>query len=57
MCDVDGYIFSPEGIEFCEDMELNPHKMVTHIETYDAVDKHDKHVAAKQAEKLEEGLI
>lgn len=57
MCDVDGYIFAPEGIEFCEDMELNPHKMVTHIETYDAVDKHDKHVAAKQAEKLEEGLI
>ena len=57
MCDVDGYIFSPEGIEFCEDMELNPHRMVTHIETYDAVDKHDKHVAAKQSEKLEEGLI
>lgn len=57
MCDVDGYIFAPEGIEFCEDMELNPHKMVTHIETYDAIDKHDKHVAARQAEELEVGLI
>lgn len=57
MCDVDGYIFSPEGIEFCKDMKLNPHKMVTHIETYDAINQHDKYAAAKQIKESEEGLI
>lgn len=57
MCDVDGYLFAPEGIEMCKDMKLNPHKMVTHIETYDAVDRHDKIVAAKKTEESEGGLI